>query len=783
MTGDQIVIYDHAPIGLTFEMAQNPEWFAGASGDSTIITDPIEPGDSAVVKVRLRLNTSGTTVDDYTNFAEIGYVEDEEGNDISDADQDSTPDNDPDDDAGGEVSSDSDDVVDGDGSGMPGDEDADSDEDDHDPAFVRYVDLALTKMLVHQDSTYGIGDTVDFVITIYNQGNIPASNVLIHDYTPEGLAFDPSLNDGWSLTPNPLYPDGDTYSTTLSDTVYPDQVITDTITLTVEELAMVSEDSYTNVAEIGMFTDTTGMEDISNEDIDSPSDMDPTDDAGGDTDGDTDDEIDGDGSGDPGDDDELGDEDNSDPSGVRVVDFALKKTTPSFGPFFPGEPIPYDITVYNQGNVPSAEMIIYDHIPAGLDYIDDDNLNDGWMPVNDSLVSYTYSEIIGVGDSAVVRVYMTPNGTDLTLPGLTNIAEIGYVEDIAGTDISSFDIDSTPDDSVDNDEGGMQGSDTDDTINNENGDEDDADPEAICSVVLTCPEDITAADCYEEPFTDAEDAGLVISCNDFTADLTHNDEVEPADCTNGEFFSERVVNRTYNYVSELGGFDVECTQEITYNFTECNQLTDYGVIAIENNVIRTLPSVDCPYIPTIEETQSVQGGCGHVEYMWLISTQERTDGQPFIPNEFNMGPAGSGAIWEIIDGALDPYYTPASITQNTYFVRCARDISCCDFGESNLVGYRISQDAGVECPIPPVDDNPNTEDCDNDILLLAGDDNMMSGQQLEFKTNKTIDASNRVGSGAKLIYNAKEGTILTEGFQVDQNAELEITTTGCDNEE
>ena len=109
------MIYDHAPIGLTFDPSINSGWFegAGAAGDSTIISTPILPGASTTVSVSLIVNNMGGGVEDYTNFAEIGSVSDVDGNDISDLDQDSTPDDTPGNDPGGEPDGDTDNTVDG----------------------------------------------------------------------------------------------------------------------------------------------------------------------------------------------------------------------------------------------------------------------------------------------------------------------------------------------------------------------------------------------------------------------------------------------------------------------------------------------------------------------------------------------------------------------------------------------------------------------------------------------------------------------------------------------
>ena len=422
--------------------------------------------------------------------------------------------------------------------------------------------------------------------------------------------------------------------------------------------------------------------------------------------------------------------------------------------------------------------MIFDHIPAGLDYIDDAALNAGWTLVNPTLLSFTHDGVLDVGDSIVVRVYMTPNGNDLSLEGLTNIAEIGSVFDLLGRNISQFDIDSTPDDTVDNDNGGEFEGDTDGTINGENGDEDDSDPAAVCTAILTCPEDISTGSCFVEPFSTALEAGLVVGCNQLDVDLSFEDEIVPAECIGGDFHSERTVIRNYTYTSANGVFMETCPQEITYEFTECNQVTDAGRIGINGESLLLIPGSGCA-VPAILPTEEfVTSGCNDlVEHMWLVTTLERSNGAPFIPNTLNTGPEGSGAIWEIIDGETGESYQPLAISQNTYFVRCTRSISCCNFVETNIIGYRIDETA--ECPEIPGLPSELISDCENEIVLNAIDDNMDNGENIEFQTNRTIEATNKVGNGANIIYNAKQSTILHPGFEVELNGLLEIKTEGC----
>jgi len=239
VAGDELVVYDHAPVGLTFDPAINAGWFAGTG--SAIISDPILPGDSVVVNVLLIVNNMGVGVEDYTNYAEIGSVQDTLGNDISGDDQDSTPDDDDGNDPGGEPGGDTDDTVDGEN----------GDEDDQDPALIEIVDMALKKELVTA-GPYAVGDTVEFAITVYNQGNITMDSVVVNDYVPAGYTFDASgTNSDWTYINDSLY------QTTLTGGIAPDDSSTVTISLVIE--ATTDSEDYINVAELSSFQDEDGL--------------------------------------------------------------------------------------------------------------------------------------------------------------------------------------------------------------------------------------------------------------------------------------------------------------------------------------------------------------------------------------------------------------------------------------------------------------------------------------------------------------------------------------------
>ena len=115
-------------------------------------------------------------------------------------------------------------------------------------------------------------------------------------------------------------------------------------------------------------------------------------------------------------------------------------------------------------------------------------------------------------------------------------------------------------------------------------------------------------------------------------------------------------------------------------------------------------------------------------------------------------------------------------------MRCTRDISCCDFLETNLVGYRIDADAATGddlCPVEPVIEEPEDEvalglaqDCEEDIIFTVWDE--MTGQETEYQTNWTIEASNAVSGNSFVRFNAKDGTTLQPGFEVQSDSQLEV---------
>src|SRR5690606_22744297 len=308
--------------------------------------DTLHHGETTEITIQVILSmVAAPDSASWTNFAEISYFEDTNGEELQDVD--SSPDNDPDNDPGGQPDSPADNYVDGDGTGNPGDGVPETDEDDHDPLRVEVYDLALRKVISTNNTLpFAYNDTAIFDITVFNQGNEPVQNIDVTDYVPTNTEFASlhAVNSDWDSTDpsNPFY--------TIPGPLLPGTDTTISIALILRQEAGVN--NWVNYAEISRFEDLDGNEP---EDIDSTPDDDPDNDYGAQPLGNTDNEINGNGKSPgtaDGDDDPLFDEDDHDVAIVDVVDLALIKVIDSLNSDFPlqfGSLIKFDIIVQNQG--------------------------------------------------------------------------------------------------------------------------------------------------------------------------------------------------------------------------------------------------------------------------------------------------------------------------------------------------------------------------------------------------------------------------------------------------
>ncbi len=290
-----------------------PNYLTLNDSDWTIVNDSVATytfagtipvGDSVAVDIT-------TTVDlNYQdslliNFGEVQDATDRPGG-ATKPDRDSAPNDTATDDSGGVFETMTDNNIDA----TPP-----IDEDDHDPAGImvhQIFDLALKKTLaVGQKDTVTWLDTVDFEITIYNQGTLHAYDIKVADYVPDSMVF--IANTDWTLTDDTAF--------YIIDTLLARDSIKIPISLSVNGLFR--GDSLINQAEISFASQASGSG-IPSLDEDSTPDSDATNDGGGAVDSPADDYVNGVGGGTPNDGVAATDEDDFDPVLVHVVPCSLE---------------------------------------------------------------------------------------------------------------------------------------------------------------------------------------------------------------------------------------------------------------------------------------------------------------------------------------------------------------------------------------------------------------------------------------------------------------------------
>ncbi|MCC6843703.1 MAG: DUF11 domain-containing protein [Saprospiraceae bacterium] len=231
-------IADYLAPGFDFDVASNPTWTYNPVTRiaTTIYTPKVIPGDSAKVVIKLKVRPTLYNRAAWKNFAEI----------ITVTDTTNTP--------GDDIDSDPDDDPDNDGPPEDGeiDENPPIDEDDHDPADPPVVDFALRKWIPGKKPYYIPGDTVDFIISLHNQGNVASSSIGVNDYIPAGFQFLPAINAGWSVNGTRLEY---SYGTRL----YPEDSVQLHLKLKVIVSANPTLSDWENYAEIRTMRDTFNL--------------------------------------------------------------------------------------------------------------------------------------------------------------------------------------------------------------------------------------------------------------------------------------------------------------------------------------------------------------------------------------------------------------------------------------------------------------------------------------------------------------------------------------------
>ncbi len=500
-----IELTDYLPCGFEYTGGSQP-WQESGDNYTTVISGPINIGSSEIVTLTATLVPCTSEGNAFFNLVEVSDMYDEDGDNVNNEDVDSTPDQDPNNDSGGNPDDSTDDEVDGDGTGDHTDpiedEDPDRDEDDHDGAEIAVCDLALVNILEVINDPISLSDTAKFQIVIRNQGNRTAQNVAVNYYIPNGLEYLP-MND--SSTPSWTEVNSGLANVISDEVLTPGISDTICIYLRVNNLPTdeVTSESWTTVAEITGFEDGNGQS--KTDDIDSTPDSDPTNDPGGNPEDDTNDEEDGNGSGDPNDPVEDGDpdkdEDDHDSEKVKVCDAASIVELVSTGEVSYGDTLKYIVKVYNQGNDGITNVLLNGEIGSGLEYLPGMNDALGWSEISEGSLSVELTNAILPGDSSDVCIYLEVlQSTDSDYDTWLVNTEIERYEDPNDPGVSKSDIDSTPDDDLDNDSGGNPEDDTDDETDGDGSgdpndplededpdkDEDDQDVEdvAICDVSL-----------------------------------------------------------------------------------------------------------------------------------------------------------------------------------------------------------------------------------------------------------------------------------------------------------
>jgi uncharacterized repeat protein (TIGR01451 family) len=422
IAADNIEITDYIPTEMDL---WDSDWTLTGSKAKVILNAGQEllvggllPGDSAFVDITLKAKSPIAPNLIITNWAEISKHTDSKGN--PQVDIDSNPD---------DINNDKflvDNYIDGNGK-------ASGDEDDHDPASVvtKVFDLALNKKLAPGQSKFiEPGDEINYRITIINQGNISADQIVVTDYIPSQFSLaDADWTNGAGNTATILLNAGQELPVgglPAGASVFVD------ITLKASS-PLPANLTITNWAEISSAVDNVGKPQV---DIDSTPDNIKDNDKY-----DTNDYVDGNGK-------NGGDEDDHDPEDVIVKPFDLalwKVLAPGQASNVePGDLVKFRINVTNQGGIAASNILINDYIPAGMSFVAQPN----WT-VSGSIATATLTSVLQANATTFIDITLKVNNPLPANTELVNWAEIGAATDDAGN--PQTDIDSTPDDNVNND--------------------------------------------------------------------------------------------------------------------------------------------------------------------------------------------------------------------------------------------------------------------------------------------------------------------------------------------
>lgn len=460
-SAQNIEVTDYIPSGYSYVAANNPIWSGAAPTVTTTIAGPVLPGDSTYVDIELILENTSGGESQWVNYSEITGSQDIYGKDRTDQDIDSEAGSNGTNEMAVLPGSDNDDNIDSHAIG--------GDEDDHDPAGIEIFDIALKKQLITSQINFRKDDQIRYAITVYNQGNLSASNIVVIDRFPCGFNFisDPILNPEWTN------PSSGIIEKTIASLLPGESIVLDVyFTIDVPSIDCPSSiDTYKNVAEVKSALDPSGGE---GDDIDSDPNSNTEAENGVIPDSPGDDVVDVS--------DPSGNQDDHDPADLSLFDLALRKTVDlsyKAEPYNYGDVLKFDITLVNQGNICVDSVKLADNIPSG--FVFNPALNPNWSLVG-SVANYTFEDHrLCWRDSVTVPIYLTLTQS-LTPDAYLNYAEIAGAIDTTGR-MRTEDNDSYFDTDPGNDSGGVANTTDDDNLfgmgPDRGEDEDDHDPALV----------------------------------------------------------------------------------------------------------------------------------------------------------------------------------------------------------------------------------------------------------------------------------------------------------------
>ena len=347
-----------------------------------------------------------------------------------------------------------------------------------DAGFVPIVyDLALRKTLGDNGTAvaFAPGDEIVFDLEVINQGTNTSFDIVVGDQLPTGLSY-VGIN-GPTLTTAAGGTTGVTAGTTTGqvlDFTLDSLRAGDSVSIA---LTLLIDDPYTgqfpivNTAEIQSFDNDMDAGTAAPTDEDSTPDDNFANDAGGGINNPADNVTTGDGSGFPNDGNAAGDEDDADSEAVPYYDVALTKTldAASLGDnnlADADELLDFTVTVVNQGNLPVRDVVVFDDVPCGFDFV---GAGGGTAPVNVAFTgdntgaTATIAGPLASGATATISIQLRVRGTGeldaacmADAMRFVNRAEIASIDPDGpgGDDPLESDFDSVFDEADDTEDGG-----------------------------------------------------------------------------------------------------------------------------------------------------------------------------------------------------------------------------------------------------------------------------------------------------------------------------------------